>query len=290
MHAGKVAAYWYATAIVLVVSALLRLVSEPMAVPVWLPAAELAAGVGIGALAWWVGRGAKPSRVVALMAGPVLVAAAVALYLIHIAYEMAAFPAVLGTIVAASSAAAFVRARDPVGAPAAGWQGYGAGYQPPYAPVQGWPEPAPQYAPQYRPHHVPTVTEPPSTQPTGQSSTQPTGQGAGPGAAAAPPAAPRTPYPSSREGAEQHLLQARVRRRPRHAATQGEPQPPPQPSGRESEHATEPVRPSRPVQSPGDGGFTPDDHPDVEVAPRRRRHGKQEPEDPGPAGEPPATP
>ncbi|MGH3097744.1 MAG: hypothetical protein ACRDMV_17300, partial [Streptosporangiales bacterium] len=177
MHAGKVAAYWYATAIVLVLSALLRLVSRPMAAPVWLPAAELAAGVGIGALAWWVGRGAKPSRLAVLVAGPVIVAAAAALYLTHVGYEFAALPAALGTIVAASSAAAFVRVREPVGA-AAGWADvYGAGYQPRYAAAQAPPE----YVPQYRPHHAPTLTDP--------SYPPPGGQRAGP---AAP--APRAPY------------------------------------------------------------------------------------------------
>lgn len=226
MHAGKVAAYWYATAIVLVLSAFLRLVSLPMAAPVWLPAAELAAGVGIGALAWWVGRGAKPSRSSALVAGPVIVAAAAALYLAHIGYELAAFPAALGTIVAATSAAAFVRTREPVGAPSGWADAYGTGYQPRYAGTQV----PPQYVPQYRPHHAPTLPDPPR---------------------------PPTPAP---------------------------------PSERAPEQVTEPIRRRAPAQPSHGRGLTPDDHPDVQLAPRKRRHGKPDPGDPGPAGEPPATP
>ncbi|MGH3097525.1 MAG: hypothetical protein ACRDMV_16200, partial [Streptosporangiales bacterium] len=89
------------------------------------------------------------------------------------------------------------------------------------------------------------------------------------------------------EGAEQHALQARPLQQPRHAAPP-EPQVPAPPSEPVPEQATEPI--SRPAQPPGGGGLTPDDHPDVQLAPRRRRHAKPEPGDPGPAGEPPATP
>lgn len=108
-QSARLAAHWYATAIVLVASAVLRLLTPPRWYPLWWAVAELGLGVVVGALAWWVSRGARPARPAALATGGVIVVGAVVLAVLDIGYEFAAVPAVVGLLATATSPEAFGR-------------------------------------------------------------------------------------------------------------------------------------------------------------------------------------
>ncbi|MQA82606.1 MAG: hypothetical protein GEV10_29800 [Streptosporangiales bacterium] len=114
-QSARLAAHWYATALVLVASAALRLLTPPRWYPIWWAVAEVGLGVVVCALAWWVSRGARPARPAALATGGVIVAGAVVLAVLDVGYEFAAVPAVVGLLATATSPEAFTRT---TGAPA----------------------------------------------------------------------------------------------------------------------------------------------------------------------------
>lgn len=102
MKSARVVAYWYATAIVLVASSLMRGISTPHMFPWWFVGAEFGGGIVFGVLAWWLGRGASAARVLLLVVGTVVVLGAAALFVTGRGYEFAAVPAVLGVIATAT--------------------------------------------------------------------------------------------------------------------------------------------------------------------------------------------
>ncbi|HEX6444578.1 MAG TPA: hypothetical protein VF053_05810 [Streptosporangiales bacterium] len=103
MKSARVAAYWYATAIVLVASALMRGISTPHVFPWWFVGAEFGGGIAFGVLAWLLGRGASTARPLLLVLGGLVVLGAAALLVTGLGYEFAAVPAVLGVIVTATA-------------------------------------------------------------------------------------------------------------------------------------------------------------------------------------------
>lgn len=212
-QSARVAAYWYATALVLVASAALRLLTPPRWYPVWWAVAELALGVVVGALAWWVSRGARPARPVALVTGGVLVVGAVALAVLDIGYEFAAVPAVLGLLATATSPEAFGRA---AGAPATAGEAWAPGFVlaprpgvtaglqvPPWQPGMPSPASGPPAGGQGRQQPSPQPQRswgpPPQQPPASPHQQQPPWPGGSPGPG---PAGPQPPpqYPSPSQG------------------------------------------------------------------------------------------